>query len=402
MRAYKSYPVSNGVTLDLGLMNHIEYECDSQTAKIGAGAKWHEVYTALAPFGVTVPGARASQVGVAGFLLSGGNSFFSSMVGLGCDNVVNFEVVLASSEVVNANRETNADLYKALKGGSGNFGVVTRFDMQVLKIGDLWGGQVVYPLSTTEKHIAAYVDWVENIRSYPQGSAVCFWACDPAVGDIVVSAALHDTTGSVRPPAFDGFLSITPQLSNTLRVDSHLNMAIELDEPTEYRQIWLTMNVKNDARFIRKALEAQRKFIDGWKADQDPDFVNFVVIQAMPKVLFAHSVDKGGNVTGMEREADNAILYQMQHMVRSAAQEVEARRRLIPMRDALKQYSIEIGVDVEWQYLGYSDGTSDPLSTYGPQNIQLMRNVAARYDPEGIFQHRVPGGFKLPKSAEKE
>lgn len=179
-------------------------------------------------------------------------------------------------------------------------------------------------------------------------------------------------------------------------------MAIELDEPTEYRQIWLTMNVKNDARFIRKALEEQRKFVDGWKADQDPDFVNFVVIQAMPKVLFAHSVDKGGNVTGMEREADNAILYQMQHMVRSATQEVEARRRLIPMRDTLKQYSIEIGVDVEWQYLGYSDGTLDPLSTYGPQNIQLMRDVAAKYDPERIFQHRVPGGFKLPKSAEKE
>ncbi|ETS77959.1 hypothetical protein PFICI_10021 [Pestalotiopsis fici W106-1] len=168
---HASYPgasnISDGVTLDLGLMNQTEYDADGQIAKIGAGGRWHEVYTALEPFGVTVPGGRASQVGVAGFLLGGGNSFFSSMVGLGCDSVINFEVVLASGQVVNANREVNADLHKALKGGSGNFGVVTRFDVQAFPIGDLWGGQVVYPLTTTEQHIAAYVDWVDNIRSYP-------------------------------------------------------------------------------------------------------------------------------------------------------------------------------------------------------------------------------------------
>ncbi|ETS77958.1 hypothetical protein PFICI_10020 [Pestalotiopsis fici W106-1] len=211
--------------------------------------------------------------------------------------------------------------------------------------------------------------------------------------------AIHDTTGKVNAPAFDRFLSITPQLSNTLRVDSHLNMTFELDEPTEYRQLWLTMNVKNDGRFLQKALEAQRDFIASWKADQDPDFVNFVVIQSMPKVLFESSVNRGGNVTGMEREAGDAILYQMQHMVRNAEQEAAARKRLIPMRDALKQYSIDIGVDIEWQYLAYADGSQDPLSTYGPENIELMRNVATKYDPQGVFQSRVPGGFKLFKSA---
>lgn len=391
-------PVDDGVTLDLGLMNQIKYTPGGQIAKIGAGARWGEVYTTLEPYGVTAPGARASKVGVAGFLLSGGNCFFSSMVGFGCDNVVNFEVVLASGEVVNANQEINADLHKALKGGSCNFGVVTRFDVEVFKTGNLWGGQVVYPLSTTEQLTATYVDWVDNIPSYPQGSAVNFWAYFPAAGDIVVAVALHDTTGTARAPAYDRFLSITPQISDTLRVDSHLNMTIELDEPEGYRQIWVTITVKNDARFVRKALEAQRDFIDGWKADQDPDFVNFVTIQAMPKLLFEQSVKRGGNITGMERETDNAVLYQMQHMVRTADQEAEARKRLMPMRQALKQYSRDLGIDVEWQYLGYSDGGHDPLSTCGPENIQLMQDVAAKYDPDGVFQRRVTGGFKLPNS----
>lgn len=98
---------------------------DTKTASIGAGALWSDAYAALEKHGVTLPGGRTSTVGVVGFLLGGDNNFFSSNVGLGCDNVVNFEVVLGSGKVVIANKDTNPDLYKALKGGSSNFGIVT-------------------------------------------------------------------------------------------------------------------------------------------------------------------------------------------------------------------------------------------------------------------------------------
>lgn len=378
-------------------MNHTEFVSETKIARIGAGSRWQDVYATLEKYGATAPGGRTATVGVAGFLTGGGNNFYSSMVGLGCDNVVNFEVVLANGEIVNANNETNADLHKALKGGSCNFGVVTRIDMQVFGAGDLWGGQVVYPLNTTEQHIAAYVQWVDNIPNYVQGSAVTFWAYAPAAGGIVVSSALHDTSGTVRAPAYDNFLNITPQLSDTLRLDSHLNMTIELEEPSGYRQIWITLTGKNDARFIRKAVDAQASFIAGWQVDQDADFLNYITFQAMPTLLFKHSVEKGGNVIGMDRETDDAILFQMQHMVRTADQEVEARKRLIDMRQTLKDYNIEVGVDVEWEYLGYADGSQDPLSTYGADNIEFIREVAAKYDPESVFQLRVPGGFKISK-----
>ncbi|KAM0816714.1 hypothetical protein AB5N19_02516 [Seiridium cardinale] len=391
--------IHDGVTLDLGLMNHTEYVAESKIAHIGAGSRWADVYGSLEKYGVTAPGGRTATVGVAGFLTGGGNNFYSSMVGLGCDNVVNFEVVLASGEVINANNETNADLHKALKGGSCNFGVVTRIDMQVFEAGELWGGQVVYPLNTTEQHIAAYVNWVNNIPNYVQGSAVTFWAYSPSAGGVVVSSALHDTTGTERAPAYDEFLSITPQLSNTLRHDSHLNMTVELEEPLGYRQIWVTLTGKNDARFIRKGVEAQASFIAAWQADQDADFLNYITFQAMPTLIFKHSVEKGGNVIGMDRETDNAILFQLQHMVRTAEQESEARARLIAMRESLKQYTIDEGIDVEWQYLGYADGSQDPLGTYGAENIQYIRDVAAKYDPEAVFQSRVPGGFKISKVA---
>ncbi|KAF4912109.1 (S)-mandelate dehydrogenase [Colletotrichum fructicola] len=390
--------IADGVTIDMGLIKEVQYSPDLKIASIGAGALWRDVYSSLEPYGVTAPGGRTSTVGVAGFLTGGGNNFFSAEVGLGCDNVVNFEVVLASGKIVNANRETNSDLHKALKGGSSNFGIVTRIDMQTVDVVEIWGGQIVYPLSTTEQHIAAYVKWVDNIPNYTKGSAVTFWAYSPSAGT-VVSTAVHDTANTEWAPAYDDFRNIQPQTMNTLRHDSHLNMTVELEEPTGYRQVWLTLTGKNDARFIRRAVEAQSKFIENWKNTQDADFLNYITFQAMPALLFRHSVEKGGNVIGMDREKCNAILFQMQHMVRSADAEKEARGQLVALRKELKDYSVAEGIDVEWEYLGYADSNQDPLSTYGPENIKLLKEVAAKYDPEQVFQKRVPGGFKISKVA---
>ncbi|KAI8311534.1 Bifunctional solanapyrone synthase [Colletotrichum sp. SAR11_59] len=188
----KSMGFADGVTIDMGLIREVQYSPDLKIASIGAGALWRDVYSSLEPYGVTAPGGRTSTVGVAGFLTGGGNNFFSAEVGLGCDNVVNFEVVLASGKIVNANRETNSDLHKTLKGGSNNFGIVTRTDMETVDVVEIWGGQIVYPLSTTEQHIVAYVKWVDNIPNYTKASAVTFWAYSPSAGT-VVSTAVHDT-----------------------------------------------------------------------------------------------------------------------------------------------------------------------------------------------------------------
>lgn len=136
------------------------------------------------------------------------------------------------------------------------------------------------------------------------------------------------------------------------------------------------------------------------KADYDatdPDFYNYITFQAMPTVLFEHSTAKGGNVLGMEGLGKNAILFQIQHMVRTTDEEAVARQRLITMHDELKAYDREQGIDVEWEYLGYADGFQDPLGSYGAENVQYMRDVASTYDPDRVFQTRVPGGFKISK-----
>ncbi|KAI5926454.1 hypothetical protein F4810DRAFT_539542 [Camillea tinctor] len=390
--------INNGVTIDLGLMSTTTYDADTSTAKIQAGSTWEKVYETLGLEGKTVPGGRTATVGVAGFLTGGGNTFYTARRGFGCDNVINFEVVLATGEVVNANANENQDLFKALKGGSSNFGIVTRFDMEAFDAPDLWGGLVIYPTSTTDQHIAAYVKWTDNIENYQDGSAITFWSYTPEEKKIRIQAAYQDTTGAVAPPAFDEFMAITGNETSTMRLDSHLNLARELNQPSGYRNVWFAITLKNEERFIKKGISMQEEFVENWKPlSPDGDFTCHAILQSIPTIFSKHSVEKGGNVLGLDRLTENAVMFQVQFIFKGEEKEDEARRRLVEYRETLKQYTVDLGGSVEWEYLNYADYTQDPLKTYGQENVAFLRQVAAKYDPEGIFQTRMPGGFKISK-----
>lgn len=106
--------------------------------------------------GLAIPGGRVATISAGGLITGGGILFFSGRSGFICDNVINYELVLPYGKVVNVN-SSNPDLFKALKGGSNNFGVVTRFDIESFESGPFWDGLVVYPLSTMLQQVVAFV-----------------------------------------------------------------------------------------------------------------------------------------------------------------------------------------------------------------------------------------------------
>ncbi|CAL3971906.1 unnamed protein product [Diplocarpon coronariae] len=119
----------------------------------GPGYDWGQVYKFLASYNLTVPGGRLSPVGVPGLLLAGGINFYGNQHGWSADNIVNYEVVLASGRIVYASRTSNPDLFWALKGGSSNFGIVTRFDIKTLPSRKVWAG--IY--SVADEHLPAFL-----------------------------------------------------------------------------------------------------------------------------------------------------------------------------------------------------------------------------------------------------
>src|SRR4051812_22186277 len=129
-----------GVVIDLSRLRHVEVDAAARTVRIGGGATWGEVDAATQAHGVATPGARVPDVGVAGFVLSGGHGWLSSAYGLGADNLLEAVVVTAGGDVVRADGE----LLWALRGGGVNLGVVVELTLRVHPVGPplLAGGLV--------------------------------------------------------------------------------------------------------------------------------------------------------------------------------------------------------------------------------------------------------------------
>lgn len=136
--------VDAGVVLDLQRIAAIEVDQANRHVNIGPGARWSDVTDALAGHGLAAVGGHVSGVGVAGLLLGGGIGWLARKVGLACDNLISAEVVTAAGEIVSASAEENPDLFWGLRGGGGNFGVVTRFTVQAHPIATVYGGMLVF------------------------------------------------------------------------------------------------------------------------------------------------------------------------------------------------------------------------------------------------------------------
>lgn len=121
-----SHAPADGIRLELGGLSGIEVE--GTTVRIGGGAVWGDVATALAAHGLALSSGDTASVGVGGLTLGGGIGWMVRAWGLAADQLIGAQVVTASGEVVDASSETNPELFWALRGGGGNFGVVTRFD----------------------------------------------------------------------------------------------------------------------------------------------------------------------------------------------------------------------------------------------------------------------------------
>lgn len=317
--------------------------------------------------------------------------------------------------MINANADENPDVWQALKGGSAaNFGIITRFDMFAFQTGNLWGGTATYNKTASAQQIAAYVKWTDNVENYPAGSSIIFWSYLPAMSDIVILAAYEDTEGVEAPSGFDDFMAI-PRIGDTLRIDSHKALTDELEQATGYRyvlllytilllltsfsDIWFTMTFNNDAEIFTKIVELNEEFVNEWKAaSDDPDFITQCMFQAIPTVFSKHSVERGGNVMGLDKVEKNSIMLLFDIAVKTADQEAIARPLLASYGEKMQAFAASKSGLVDWQFLNYADSHQDPLASYGAENVEKIRAAARKVDPNGIFQTKAPGGFKISRA----
>lgn len=174
---------------------------------------------------------------------TGGISFFSGVHGWACDNVNNYEVVLADGHIVNASPHTHPELFYALRGGGNNFGIVTHMDLASFDQGEMWGGETLYALTTNRSIYEAYYWFAENAAMDPKAHLIVASACVANLGCFMANN--YDYIDPVvKPTIFDNFTSI-PNLIDTSRITTLLNLTVELknSQPPGFRQVMAILGI---------------------------------------------------------------------------------------------------------------------------------------------------------------
>lgn len=122
-----------------------------------------------------VAGGREGNVGVAGLLLGDGNTFFTACTGFACDNVIAYKVVLADGSIITADADNHEDLFRALKSGSNNFGIVTNFKMRAIGCDKVWGGTTIQPKDVESDAIQALSDFTDNVANDVDSNLLFFF-----------------------------------------------------------------------------------------------------------------------------------------------------------------------------------------------------------------------------------
>ncbi|CAI4212336.1 unnamed protein product [Parascedosporium putredinis] len=281
--------IDAGVAIDLNLLNQVELRTDGGgVISLGAGALWRDVYDKFENEGIGFAGSQVGFIGVSGLVLGGGYSYFQASAGWAADTVVNFEVVLASGEIVNANQAANSDLFKALKGGGGNFGIVTKVFLQTWEQGTLWAG----------------IKW----------------------------------------------LSIQPEDAGPLLLGRLRNFTVQNNDNT------------------RVTASVEINLSSGAPPTARIDFVN---------------------IDGVEDAIQLESFANLEHYDDAVWDIVEE------WTTEVSKATDELGMADPFVHLNFAGRFQKPFCGYGADNLEFLREVAGKYDPDQVFQELVPGGFKL-------
>lgn len=395
--------VENGPVISTARLDHVLLDQETGILRAGPGNRLDGIAAELDGTGWTFVGGRIGNTGIGGLILGGGLSYMSAQYGWSASSVIEYEVVLGNGTIVTASADEHPDLFKALKGGGNNFGIVTTYALQTYRQGDVYGGNLVFlrTKETDKKLLKAVRDFTEYNDDEKAAVIVTAERANLNLIDTWIIFLFYDGV-DVPEGIFKNFTDAGPFL-NTLRVRSYANMmklsnwvVVEASTvhiatetvplPSEEHSAEVFDSIHTHWRDITKTTLAV------------PGIVASIAYQPFPKRIAQAALDKGNDLIAAEPDADKLII-EMNYSflpgpfdkMADVIEETYAgvRERVLSWQDEGK-----LPKDVYLPlFMNYGFFRQDYFGRLKPENAALAHDVSEEYDPEGLFRNRT-GGWK--------
>ena len=374
-------PANDRLLIITSEMNEVRVDAASQTAWIGAGAKWGMVLDKAQPLGLAPLLGSSPDVGVVGYTLGGGYGWLGRKYGMSADSVRFFEVVTADGQMLRASAAENSDLFWGLRGGGGSLGIITGMEIQLYPVSTVYGGNLFYPIEVAREVLQRYRDWIASAPEELTSSVVLMnFPPIPKVpeffrgqsfamvrgcycGPVEQGEALVQSWRAWRAPLVDGF-----------KVMPFSDVATISNDPVDPSPVFST------AAWLR---ELSDEAID-------------LLIQHVPAtngpspLIFAELRHAGGAVSRVQANSGaygNREAPLLLHLL-SMAPTQEAFRHLQQYTGDLKQaLQPYLTGGVYLNFLHGEESRQRVADGYAPEGFQRLKRLKAAYDPENRLQH---------------
>lgn len=398
--------IQDGVTIDLSRINDVVVTDHGEAAWLGVGARWRDVNSVeMQMKGLVVSGGRVAGVGVGGYVLGGGFSWFANQYGWTCDSVLEFEVVTPDAEVRIVNATHHAELFWALKGSLGAFGIVTRIKVPTIRNTGVYGGSVSYHDERLEAVFAALesMSHVPPEDPHTQGYLSFGWMGNGDDRDKMHMNAVYlvNTDGIATGPSIDSLKRIA-YVHSTLRHTSIHDSAEELDAGNSpglrRRKFTLTVYPGHERAGMRTVHRLCSRATASLSLQ--PNETSGVTIQPLtvPMMQRGHSSsgEANSNIFNLDPAAGPLLLVSVETWWADANRDEMFEAHMDELYVSLLE---ELGgkglVHEGFVYPNYAWEKQEPFAELEECVKERLRAVRKRYDSEGVFGRLRRGVWSL-------
>ena len=374
--------IEGGMLIDLAPMNGVEIDAERRIAKVGGGALWKDLDGAAQEHGLAVPGGVVSDTGVAGLTLGGGYGWLRRKHGLSCDSLIEAELVTADGSVVKASADENPDLFWAIRGGGGNFGIVTTFTFELHEVGpEVAFAATFYPLEDAGEIMRGWRDYVESAPD--EVTSVCVTLTFPANPEL--PEAVHDRPVIIVGGVYVG--DVDAGLAEMQPLRELGTPLFDMSGPTPF----VGVQTGFDALFPRDTLRAYWKsqYVDEL-SDAAIDTIAAKAQDRPAPLTLVNTFHMGGAIARVGEEDTAFATRTSPYMVSIDGMWTEAgddQANVAWVRSAWNDVG-EYGTgEVYLNFTGLSEeAPSAGVDSAFGRNLKRLGEVKAKYDPDNFFR----------------